>query len=548
MLKKILAFFVWIAILVPAFLMPATVYSANATKFEIIAPTTAVVGEAFDVTVKALDSNNQIATDYRGSIVFTTDWLPDTLPMPGRPIVFTEEDQWEKKFSKWVIFKKPGKNKLFVLDVNSDISGEIIISTEEWRSNNITDSETVTIISPTKDAKIIDSKVIISGTARKNSKLSINLNGSDAGNVVTDDSGTFSKEITGINQENNIVKVSLLDADNNVIGTSEEVKFFKTSESSSIYNLTILPSNEVETSASVTLTVEAVKWLSEVDIELDWSIIKAKETSDGKYSATTSAPLKAGEYPINVTAKTITNQTSTKEKIATLKVKEKVIEEKKEEKPEIKNPSFKNIKTETKDSRVIFTFEVENPPKELATFKITYGSTGAVVTQNIDKIFKEWKFSWYIDNLIPGDYTFKIQWQKADASLIENLVSEPLLATIGVRQCTISNVGKISIKTDTSKSVLTWDKVDKAIAYNIYRVTDGKYSLVQKVNEPKYTIYLSKWAVEYGDFAIKALCDESTESGDYSNASKVQTGPGVMAIFVIISAISAGFILRRRAS
>lgn len=546
MLKKILAFFVWIAILIPAFFTPFTTYAANATKFEIIAPATAVVGEAFDVTVRALDSNNQVATDYRGSIIFSTDWLSDTLPMPGRPIVFTEEDQWEKKFSKWVIFKKAGKNKLYVVDVNSDISWEVSITTEEWRNSGGENSETVTIISPAKDAKIVDSKVTVSGTARKNSKISLSLNGTDVGTIVTDDSGTFSKEITGINQENNLLKASLLDADNKVIGTSEEIKFSKTTESGSIYGVTIAPATEVEVSTEITITVEAIKWLSEVNIELDGSLLKTKETSDGKYSVTTSAPQKSGEYSLNVTAKTITNQTSTKEKIATLIVKDKPVEEKKVE--EVKNPSFKNIKTETRDSRVIFTFEVENPPKDLSTFKITYGSTGSVVTQNIDKIFKEGKFSWYIDNLVPGDYTFKIQWQKADASLIENLVSEPLLATIGVKQCTISNVGKINIKTDSSKSVLTWDNIDKAIAYNVYKVTDGKYSLVQKVTEPKYTIYLSKWAVEYWDFAIKALCDESTESGDYSNASKVQTGPGVIAVFVIISAIAAGIILRRRVS
>lgn len=543
MLKKILAFFVWIAVLIPALSIPFTTYAANATKFEIIAPATAVVGEAFDVTVRALDSNNQVATDYRGSIIFSTDWLSDTLPMPGRPIVFTEEDQWEKKFSKWVIFKKSWKNKLYVVDVNSDISGEVSITTEEWRNSGNENSETVTIISPTKDAKIVDSKVTVSGTARKNSKILLSLNGSDVGTVVTDDSGTFSKEITEINQENNLLKASLLDADNKVIWTSEEIKFSKTTENSSIYGVTISPATEVEVSKEITITVEAVKWLSEVNIELDGSLLKTKETSDGKYVVTTTSPQKVGEYPLNVTSKTVTNQTSTKEKIITLTVKEA---EKKVE--EVKNPSFKNVKTETKDSRVIFTFEVENPPKDLSTFKITYGSTGAVVTQNIDKIFKEWKFSWYIDNLVPGDYTFKIQGQKADASLVENLVSEPLLATIGVKQCTISNVGKINIKTDSSKSVLTWDKVDKAIAYNVYKITDGKYSLVQKVNEPKYTIYLSKWAVEYGDFAVKALCDESTESGDYSNVSKVQTGPGVMAIFVIISAIAAGIILRRRAS
>ncbi len=95
--------------------------SGDAVKFEIVAPTTAVVGEAIDVTVRALKSDSSLATEYRGSIIFATDYLGDTLPMPGQSIAFTAEDAGEKKFSKGVIFKKTGKQKIFVSDVSDDV-------------------------------------------------------------------------------------------------------------------------------------------------------------------------------------------------------------------------------------------------------------------------------------------------------------------------------------------------------------------------------------------------------------------------------------------
>lgn len=100
-MKKILAFFLGITLVIPAFLTPIMVLAASsAVKFQIEAPTTAKVGEAIDVTIRAVDKDGQIATDYRGSILFDTDWIGNTVPSPNKTITFTEEDKGEKKFSK----------------------------------------------------------------------------------------------------------------------------------------------------------------------------------------------------------------------------------------------------------------------------------------------------------------------------------------------------------------------------------------------------------------------------------------------------------------
>lgn len=68
---------------------------------------------------------------------------------------------------------------------------------------------------------------MVSGTTRKNSKVSLSLNGKTAGTVVSDDSGLFTKELTGVDQENNILTASLLDASDTAIATSSEVRFTK---------------------------------------------------------------------------------------------------------------------------------------------------------------------------------------------------------------------------------------------------------------------------------------------------------------------------------
>lgn len=565
MLKKILAFFVFFAIISPiAFtnniaqniqIVPmAAAQTGGATQLRIDAPATAVVGEAFDITVTALDKDGNTATGYNGSITFTTDWMTDTYPMPGRLIPFTAEDSGVKKFSKGVTFKRAGKQKLRAYDLTNDITAEVTIDVSERAATTTTSTEEIQILTPAADSKITGTTVVISGKSRKNSKISLTLNGQDVGSVVSDNDGLFTKEITNITQESNILKAALLDVNNETIASSE-IKFSKSNEVSSIYGLSIQPSITVESSTGITLTIDAIKGLKEVTAMLDNTLLTAKESNEGKYIITTTAPLKAGAYPIKVTAKTITGQETVKDALATLTVTEKVpVATGATATGEIVKPAaFKNVKAETKDQKITFTFSIENLPKDLKNFFITYGSGSSasgktVTTQDAEKILKNGQYSWYISDLTAGDYTFEIQGKNASGSTIAGLISEKIPATIGVPTCTISNVGKITVTTDSSKSVLSWDAVPSATAYNVYKIdANGKYNLVQKVTSPTYTVFLSQGAVSYDNFAVKALCGD-TESKDYSEASKVKTGPGAIAFVVILSGIIAAVILRRKSA
>lgn len=304
------------------------------------------------------------------------------------------------------------------------------------------------ILTPSQDAKITGNTLNISGKTRKNSKVTLNLNGQDIGTVVSDNDGIFTKEVSNFSQENNILKASLIDASNQVIAASPEVKFSRASESGSVYGLSIAPGTTVKSSSMITFTVDAIKGLSDVTIMMDGVALKTKESPEGKYTIQTAAPKKPGSYNIDVIAKPLTGAEIKKEKMLTLTVEEeqKAEEKKEEEKKEETKaeatpvPTFKNIKAETQKQKVIFSFFVENTPKDLANFKITYGSGSSVVTHPAEKIKKNDMYSWYIDNLKSGDYTFVIHGQTASGALIEGLKSEPIMATIGIQSCTISNV------------------------------------------------------------------------------------------------------------
>lgn len=101
--------------------------TALATKLEITAPATAHIGEAIDISVRAIDINNATVTSYSGSVIFNTDNIWDTIPAPWKTISFTPNDNGEKKFPKGITFKKTGKQKIFVYDVRDEIQGTTIV-------------------------------------------------------------------------------------------------------------------------------------------------------------------------------------------------------------------------------------------------------------------------------------------------------------------------------------------------------------------------------------------------------------------------------------
>jgi len=100
-------------------------------------------------------------------------------------------------------------------------------------------------------------------------------------------------------------------------------------------------------------------------------------------------------------------------------------------------------------------------------------------------------------------------------------------------------------KGDTSE--LSWNNVPEATSYNVYKKDkDGKWQLIENVSTNKYIVHISGKQVTYDDFAIKGVCGEKeNESADYSNVTKVQTGPGVL-LLLLASGVIGYFIMRKK--
>lgn len=90
-------------------------------RVEIIAPTTAYVNEALDITLKIVDKNGTVVPTFRGTIIFTSDDIKADLPYTTLGYQFRAEDRGEKTFSKGIIFKNTGDFYLTAGDLGDTI-------------------------------------------------------------------------------------------------------------------------------------------------------------------------------------------------------------------------------------------------------------------------------------------------------------------------------------------------------------------------------------------------------------------------------------------
>lgn len=100
---------------------------------------------------------------------------------------------------------------------------------------------------------------------------------------------------------------------------------------------------------------------------------------------------------------------------------------------------------------------------------------------------------------------------------------------------TIKNLKLVTLKT---KSVLTWDEIDEALSYNVYRELDDseEMELVENVEEPRFEIQITWDEVKYENFYVKAVTeDDNWEPYEWalSDATKVKTWPELLLLLLV---------------
>lgn len=436
----------------------SSVFAAGIDHFEVqLAPDTINVWESMDLTIKAVDKNNNVITDYNGEIIMFSETDPEaTLPsvLKDNTYEFKNADQGEVTFENSVSFKLKGKQEISVYDLNDDTV--LGIAQAEITGQVESANAEISIVSPETGITIGEDSIKVSWSTSKNHALKITLNEKEVFEATSNNNGVFELDITGLQDGENTIKAHVLDADKNIIGETGIVNLKVELNKLQVKNVKITPeSPEIE--AKYTIEIMSQAGLKEVSGIIDDVLVTFTEstTQAGTYSAELFASKKSGDYLLDVILKN-------------------------------------DIGHETKELWVA-TLSIKDPELNAAD---------------------------PIDALLPKD----------------------------PNDLSIHNLKVIKLK---SKSVLTWDEVEKAEWYNVYtKAKDGTLELVQRVAEAKIEIDITGDTVKHAYFAIKAVGKNDTGvlyEWDLSEATKIQTGPE-MYILLLLSLLIGGFFftLRRK--
>ena len=188
-------------------------------------------GEAADMTIKAVDSQGAVITDYNGTIIIDFDGYQDTnvYDMPSNGFyTFTAADQGIKTFSKGFVIKKSGQYVLKVYDSLSDtIVGTLPLNVGAGTAQSGAVERAIQIQEPLSGGTVQASALNVIGlTESRKTPLHFFIDGEKiAFEAETDDSGTFSVYLTDLTAGNHVLEVKMVDYQGKVIGESGEIPF-----------------------------------------------------------------------------------------------------------------------------------------------------------------------------------------------------------------------------------------------------------------------------------------------------------------------------------
>ncbi len=268
-----------------------SVFAAGIHQFNVTLSSEAVqAGESLDLIIQAVDKNNEVVSDYNGTILIFSESDPEAeLPsaLEENTYTFSAADQGMVKFENAVSFKKSGKQDLYVYDLDDEtVMG--VAETDVAKEVTPTTAE-IELISPEAGLTIGQDKISVSGQTSKNHQVKIILNAETEIETTSNSEGIFEKEVESLKQGENTFQAKVLNADNEVIGSSEIVKIKVEAKAPELKGMTVTP-KEVKSEEEYTVELVADKGLVEVKVIVNDVITSLEETKEGVYTATLVAP------------------------------------------------------------------------------------------------------------------------------------------------------------------------------------------------------------------------------------------------------------------
>jgi len=263
------------------------------------------VGEAVDVTITAVDKDDNTIESYMGDIlIFSESDANAEFPgdLSGNTYKFKDSDAGMVKFENAVKFSKVGTQDILVFDEkDEDVFGKAEIEVVD--EDTVIANKEIIITAPTNASTIATNEVQVTGNTEKNHKVIIKVNGEKDLETTSDDEWSFSVLVKELKDGENTFVATIYDADNNEIGTSDKVTITAKNSAPVMDAIKVTPKEDVEAKSTIKVEVLATPKLEEVSIIFNDALVKLEESEEGKYTTDITAPLNAGEYIIDVTLK-----------------------------------------------------------------------------------------------------------------------------------------------------------------------------------------------------------------------------------------------------
>lgn len=266
---------------------------ANVDHFEIEFGSESVeLWNYIDLTIKALDRNDNIVTDYAGEVVIISDTdvnveLPSSIS--ENLFEFDPANKWVAKFENGLKFSSVWTHDLYVYDSeDTNILGLAEIEVTEATEIQNVDNR---IITPNDNSTVWNDTVIINWTTIKNHTVKITLNNENQITTQSNSDGLYEAEITWLVNWNNLIKASTLNAEGNKIWDSQIITVVSDTSLPELISFEATPA-EVNTGDEITFKVISEEDLTEVKVIFNDAIIRLEENeeSKGEYLAKAIAP------------------------------------------------------------------------------------------------------------------------------------------------------------------------------------------------------------------------------------------------------------------
>lgn len=525
-------------ILLIVFLFSISFSYSYVEEFEIeLDPESPRVNESVDLTVRAVDDQWEVVQDYNGDILMMVEnaWMDDVSFPSDWIYTFSDEDQWEVVFDRWLEFHDTSDitdEWYFDLVVEDMFDEDVYWKLEVEVFSEEDDQEwDIDILSPSEgDEYYDDSLEVIWQTDAPNTQFDIYLNWNLVESWTTDSDWGFDTNIDGLTDWENEVYVSLMDGGDTMAESDTITFYYEEQELEDFKDIIITPEEWIKEGETVTVQVETWEDIEDVQLTIDW----------------------VGEYSMNNVEDWFFEVDATIDEVWTFPVHVETIYQ-------WESANFEEVDSVSVSQEwSISSFRYEQYPEEdemyfswnydwkYVEFKLVYADSQdnlndkdqreEVIVEDNEVVLEWFDFEedYYVKVFELDDQQDKT-WVYSDVSFVEWWM-------MWAASCRVRGI-ELSIEKDWDDHYLVWDEVEWAEKYNVYMSEDWdttSISDMEKVAETedtkfKYPFDPDAEEVSYNWYAVEADC-EDWERSQIWDVERVQVWPFLnFVMFVLIS-------------